>query len=76
MSPLFLLNASIGNFKNSRRWNITVNLLNSTQLNRPRDLDGKTWPSGLPKPWRDRRVRWDRYSVCFARPVCLCPVFQ
>jgi len=23
---------------------------------------------GLPKPWRDRR---DRYSVCFARPVCL-----
>jgi len=30
---------------------------------------------GLPKPWRDRRVR---YSVCFARPVCLrvCPVCQ
>ena len=36
---------------------------------------------GIPKPWRDRQVRWDRYSVCFARPVCLrgqsvCPVCQ
>ena len=37
--------------------------------------------TGLPKPWRDRRVRRDRYSICFARPVCLrgrsvCPVCQ
>jgi len=32
---------------------------------------GHSGESGLPKPWRDRRVKRDRYSVCFSRPVCL-----